>query len=212
MSSRRGRDAGATGSTPSSSPTRRKWLPSWASASLMVKFSLFIVFTVLTMVGTILLLPRLVVLGPLGYVAGFFINLLSSAVIILPSPGFAAVMVMATQLNPFLLGLVVGIGGTLGELVAYWLGAQGHQPLQGNRIYAFLARAMTRAGGGILFLFGLMPFLPVDAAGVLAGAAKYPIAKFLFYLGLGKTLMTIAILYLAARAFEWAEPYLMWIS
>jgi membrane protein YqaA with SNARE-associated domain len=178
----------------------------------MLKFSLFIVFTVLTTVGTILLLPRLVVLGPLGYVAGFFINLLSSAVIILPSPGFAAVMVMATQLNPFLLGLVVGIGGTLGELVAYWLGAQGHQPLQGNRIYGYLARAMTRAGGAILFLFGLMPFLPVDAAGVLAGAAKYPIAKFLFYLGLGKTLMTIAILYLAARAYEWAEPYLMWLT
>lgn len=179
---------------------------------LMVKFGLFIIVTGLIVVTTLLLLPTLVVLGPLGYAAGFLINLLSSAAIVFPGPGFAAVMIMAKDLNPVLLGIAVGIGGTLGELTGYWLGAQGSEPLEGNRIHSFLLRSMARVGGAILFLFGLLPFLPVDAAGVLAGAAKYPVSKFLFYLGIGKTLMSIMILYLAAKAFEWAEPYLMWLG
>jgi len=106
----------------------------------------------------------------------------------------------------------VGVGGTLGELTGYWLGAQGHESLQGNRVYAYLSRYMARVGGGILFFFGLLPFLPVDVAGVLAGASKYPILKFLVYLGIGKTIMSVVILYLAARAFQWAEPYLMWLG
>lgn len=205
MNSSAGRSTG-----PSRSRRARRFLR--GHLPLMVRFGLFIVFTGLIVIATVLLMPKLVVLGPLGYAAGFVINLLSSAVIILPGPGFAAVMIMAKELNPILLGIAVGIGGTLGELTGYWLGAQGREPLEGNRLYGILLRSMTRLGGGILFLFGLLPFLPVDAAGVLAGASKYPVTKFLIYLGIGKTLMSIMILYLAAKAFEWAEPYLMWLG
>jgi membrane protein YqaA with SNARE-associated domain len=179
---------------------------------LMARLGLFIVLTVLLVVVTIILLPRLVTLGPWGYVAGFIINLLSSAAIVVPGPGFAAIMIMAAKLNPFILGIAVGIGGTVGELTGYWLGAQSREPLQGNRLYGFLLIAMAKMGGTILVLFGLLPFLPVDAAGVLAGASRYPISKFLIYVGIGKVLMSVTILYLAARAYEWAEPYLMWLG
>jgi membrane protein DedA with SNARE-associated domain len=107
---------------------------------LMARLGLFIVLTVLLVVVTIILLPRLVTLGPWGYVAGFIINLLSSAAIVVPGPGFAAmaIMIMAAKLNPFILGIAVGIGGTVGELTGYWLGPQGREPLQGNRLYGFL--------------------------------------------------------------------------
>jgi membrane protein YqaA with SNARE-associated domain len=179
---------------------------------LMVRLGLFIVLTVLLVVATVILLPKLVTLGPWGYVAGFIINLLSSAAIVVPGPGFAAIMIMAAELNPFILGIAVGIGGTIGELTGYWLGAQSREPLQGNRIYKFLLIAMARVGGAILIIFGLLPFLPVDAAGVLAGASRYPVSKFLIYVGIGKILMSVAILYLAAKAFAWAEPYLMWLG
>ncbi len=161
---------------------------------------------------TLILLPSLVVLGPWGYMAGFIINLLSSAAIIVPGPGMAAVVIMVAELNPFLLGIAAGVGGTLGELTGYWLGAQGRDQLEGNRFHRLLLGAMRRAGGGLLFAFGLLPFLPIDVAGLLAGASNYPISKFLLYVGIGKTLMSIAILYLAAKAFEWAQPYLMWLG
>jgi membrane protein YqaA with SNARE-associated domain len=179
---------------------------------LMVRLGLFIVLTVLLVVATIILLPKLVILGPWGYVAGFIMNLLSSAAIVVPGPGFAAIMIMAAKLNPFILGIVVGIGGTIGELTGYWLGAQSREPLEGKRLYGFLLNAMAKMGGVMLLLFGLLPFLPVDAGGVLAGASRYPVSKFLIYVGIGKVLKSVAILYLAAKAFEWAEPYLRWLS
>jgi uncharacterized membrane protein YdjX (TVP38/TMEM64 family) len=62
---------------------------------------------------------------------------------------------------------------------------------------------MNRIGGGLLFLFGLLPFLPIDLAGILAGASNYPVSKFLVYVGIGKIIMSVTILYLTAKAFEW---------
>lgn len=179
---------------------------------LLPRLGLFALFTILLIFLTIILLPQLVVLGPWGYVAGFIINCLSSALVVLPGPGFAALIIMAKELDPFLLGIAAGIGGTFGELTGYWLGAQGRETLEGNRVYTLLLRTMSHFGGGILVCFGLLPFLPVDAAGVLAGASGYPVSKFLFYVGIGKTLMSVSILYLAARAFEWAEPYMTWLG
>jgi len=178
----------------------------------ITKLGLFAVFTVVLVVLTVIFLPKLVVLGPWGYVAGFIINCVNSALIVFPGPGFAAIIVMAKDLNPFLLGLVAGIGGALGELSGYWLGAQGRESMGENRFYALMLRGMTRFGGVILFSFSLIPFLPVDAGGILAGAARYPITKFLVYVGIGKILKSVAILYLAAKAFEWAAPYSTWLS
>ena len=77
--------------------------------TLAVRLGLFIVFTVLLVVATYLLLPVVVVIGPWGYVAGFVINLLTNATVVLPAPGFAAVIIMAKELNPFLLGLTAGV-------------------------------------------------------------------------------------------------------
>jgi membrane protein YqaA with SNARE-associated domain len=197
---------------PGVSSARLKRLLLGEQLPLLPRLGLFVLFTILLIFVTIILLPRLVVLGPWGYVAGFIINCLSSALVVLPGPGFAALIIMVKELDPILLGIAAGIGGTFGELTGYWLGAQGTKALEGNRIYALLLRAMSHLGGGILLCFGLIPVLPVDAAGALAGASGYPVPKFLIYLGIGKTLKSVAILYLAARAFEWAEPYLMWLG
>ena len=180
--------------------------------TLIQKIVLFILFTGILVFLTALALPKLVLLGPVGYLGGFVINGLSAATVIIPGPGVAAVIIMVKDLDPFLLGIASGIGGTIGELSGYWLGSQGREPLNEHRFYGYLQRSMSRFGGGIIFLFALIPLLPVDAAGIVAGATRYPIPKFLFYLGMGKVIMMVAILYLAARAFEWAEPYLSWLG
>lgn len=199
-------------STQARTPSRLERLIFGSDLPLMPKMALFGMFTVVLMVATFLILPRLVVLGPWGYAAGFIINGLSSASVLIPGPGFPAVMMMAKELDPVLLGIAAGMGGTIGELTGYWLGAQGRETMQGNRFYDFILRAMQKLGGVIIFIFALLPMLPVDAAGVLAGASRYPLHKFLFYLALGKVGMSVALLYLTARAFEWAEPYLKWIG
>jgi uncharacterized membrane protein YdjX (TVP38/TMEM64 family) len=173
---------------------------------------LFAVFTALIVALTLVLLPYLVVIGPWGYAAAFVINLLTSATVVIPAPGFAAVILMARDLDPFILGVSAGIGGTIGELSAYWAGHQGGRVVSRSGIYRIIRRLMRRHGALVLFVTGLMPFLPVDAAGLIAGATRYPIPKFLVYLGIGKVIMTTVILYIAAQAFEWAEPYLRWLG
>ena len=67
---------------------------------------------------------------------------------------------------------------------------------------------MARFGGGIIFGSAFLPFVPVDVAGLVAGATSYPIRRFLFYLSLGKIPMTIGAAYAAAQAFDWAAPWL----
>ena len=70
---------------------------------------------------------------------------------------------------------------------------------------------MSRFGGGIIFGAGLLPFIPVDAAGLAAGASAYPVRRFLLYLSLGKIPMTVAALYLAKAAFDWTAPFIDWL-
>lgn len=176
------------------------------------QIALFVVLMGPLTVLTIRVLPLLVNLGPWGYLAGFAINFLSNATVMVPLPGNTVLILMVKELDPLYLGIVAGIGGTLGQLTGYWLGAQGRESLKGTRMYAFALRGMERYGGLILVLFGLMPIPPDDVVAIIGGATRYPIPKFLLYLGIGKTAMTVGLLYLASEAFQWAEPFLRWLS
>ncbi|PZC49063.1 MAG: putative membrane protein YdjX, TVP38/TMEM64 family, SNARE-associated domain [Chloroflexi bacterium] len=173
---------------------------------------IFLVLTVALVLITIAVLPFLVSFGPWGYLAGFVITLMGSATVVIPAPGFASVVLMATELNPIIMGVASGVGGTIGELSAYWLGAQGQGMLEGHRLYDVTKRHMERHGGWTLFAVGLIPFIPVDIGGIIAGTTRYPVWRFLLYLGLGKVIMTTGVLYASAKAFEWAEPYLRWLT
>jgi membrane protein YqaA with SNARE-associated domain len=173
---------------------------------------LFVVLMSLLTVLTIMVLPLLVTLGPWGYLAGFVINFLSNATVMIPLPGNTALVLMVKELDPFYLGVVAGIGGTIGQLTGYWLGVQGRESLEGARMYEFAQRGMERYGGLALVLFGLMPIPPDEVVAIIGGATRYPIPKFLLYLGIGKVAMTVGLLYLASEAFQWAEPFLRWLS
>ena len=172
------------------------------------KALLFLVSTVLLLAITATLLPYLDDIGPWGYLAAFVVTGLSSATVVMPSPGFAAVLLMAKDLNWLLLGISAGIGGSLGEMTAYYIGTQGTETLEGHKSYEWFQRGMKRMGGPIILVSALVPLLPVDAAGLIAGAVRYPVVKFLIYLAIGKVVMTATLMYLSAKAFQWAAPYL----
>ena len=172
------------------------------------KAVIFVVSTVLLLGTTAALLPYIDDIGVWGYLGAFAVTGLSSATVVMPSPGFAAVIVMAKDLNWLLLGISAGIGGALGELTAYYVGTQGTETLEGHKSYEWFQRGMKRLGGGIILVSALIPLIPVDAAGLIAGAVRYPVARFLLYLTIGKVVMTTALMFLSAKAFEWAAPYL----
>jgi hypothetical protein len=80
------------------------------------KAAFFLISTALLLVITATLLPYIDDIGVWGYVAAFVVTTLSSATVVMPSPGFAAVLLMAKDLNWLLLGISAGIGGALGEM------------------------------------------------------------------------------------------------
>ncbi len=147
-------------------------------------------------------------LGRWGYLAAFAINALSASSVFLPAPGLAAIIVLTRDYHPFWLGVAAGIGGALGELVAYWLGLHGGRAIEGKRLHEFLVRHMSRHGSLVLLGFSMIPFMPVDVAGILAGATRYPVHKFLIYVAIGKTVQMIGVMYAAAWSIDWAEPWL----
>ena len=172
------------------------------------KAAIFLVSTVLLIAITGALLPFIDDIGVWGYLGAFVVTALSSATVVMPSPGFAAVLVMTKDLNWLLLGIAAGLGGALGEMTAYYVGTQGAETLKGHKSHEWFQRGMNRFGGLIIFVSALIPLIPVDAAGLIAGAVRYPVVRFLVYLAIGKVIMTATLMFLASKAFEWAAPYL----
>lgn len=142
-------------------------------------------------------LPRLAATGVAGYALGFLINAVTSASIIMPVPGMGILIVMSSELNPWMLAVVAAAGGALGELFGYWLGSQGRGPLAGSRMFAKIRGSMERHGGAVVFAFAAIPILPMDAAAMVAGATRYPVGRFLGYMAAGKALLLMAVFYFA---------------
>ena len=158
-----------------------------------------------------LVLPRLEAAGHWAYGIGFLVQATTSASIFIPMPGMAALVVMSQELNIVALAVVGAAGGAVGELLGYWIGSQGRGPLAKTGLYKKLEAAVRRRGGTVIFLFAAVPLLPMDAAGIIAGATRYPIGRFLIAMFAGKLLLLIA-LFLAARQFHAAFSFLnAWI-
>ncbi len=183
-----------------------------ARLTLPQRIGLFLLFSI-AVAGLMFLLRSLLGnVGLWGYPIGFIVSLITSATVVIPSVGFAIVILMAQDVNPILLGVAAGVGSTIGELSGYWLGTYCRVALAGTRLDRLLNKYMARFGGGIIFAFALIPVIPVDAAGLMAGSTRYPLAKFLIYMGLGKVPINAALLYFSVKAFDWADPYLKWLT
>jgi membrane protein YqaA with SNARE-associated domain len=159
-----------------------------------------------------LLNARLAVLMDWGYLGAFLLNGISNMTIILPTPAGASVAVMALELDPLLLGIAAGVGGTLGGATAYMLGAFHRKAvLCGGSDW--LEKTMGRCGGAIVLLFSAVPFLPGDLAGVVAGAARYPTRRYLLFAGAGNVVKMAVVAYLGNNLLGWLERSLAdWVS
>lgn len=132
-------------------------------------------------------------LGDFGYAGAFLIMVVSNATIVLPALGHAFVVATAQTLNPLWLGLVAGLGATLGELTGYVLGRTGHTAAGHYRVVRRLqGYSNRRFFGPVLFVFAASP-LPMDVAGIVAGTSRYSVWRFVVWVGAGKILNTVLI-------------------
>jgi uncharacterized membrane protein YdjX (TVP38/TMEM64 family) len=143
-----------------------------------------------------------------GYPGAFLIGLVSNATVILPTPGLILLIAIASVSNPVLVGLFGAIGGCIGEMTGYMLGRGGRGFAQKNRMVLRAEAWMKRRGFITVFLFSLLPFLPIDIAGVVAGTLRFTVWKFLLACFLGKTILYIVITQTSSWGWEALLPYI----
>ena len=66
---------------------------------------------------------------------------------------------------------------------------------------------MKKRGSLIIFLFAALPILPIDVAGIVAGALRFPLWKFMLVGWLGKNIKYVTLMLIAAWGVHWIMPW-----
>ncbi len=153
-------------------------------------------------------LERVVELKNYGYFGAFLISLIGNAGVILAAPVLPILSAMGVVLypvtglvGPVIVGLVGGVGAGIGELVGYVLGYSGRGVVGSNKIYLRLVRWMERWGAIAIFVLSIVPFF-FDVVGITAGILRFPLRKFALACWLGRTILYVVFVMLAALGWE----------
>jgi len=148
-------------------------------------------------------------LSALGYFGVFLASTIGSATVIFPVPIFIIIFAAGAVFNPFIVGIVAGIGSAIGELVAYGVGFGGGKLLK-KRIRIKQRKRLSKgkkwlqSSGGffLVFIFAATP-LPTDVIGIICGSIKYDIKKFFLACMLGKILSCLILAYAGFYGINW---------
>ena len=166
-----------------------------ASSSFIIRPSLGMALQLGLMVASSIGLALLLIkfasqlesLGNWGYAGVAAFEFGNSAMLAIPTPSYAYTFAMGAILNPFVVGAIGGMFAMFGELIGYYLGHRGSVILpESPRVERFKSWT-SRWGSVMLFWFAILP-VPFDIAGVWAGAAHYPLIRFIPVVALGKTI------------------------
>ncbi len=128
-------------------------------------------------------------LASTAYLVIFVVTLAANASVLTPVFIFMSLMIAAAKfLDPVLVALVASVAGALGETSGYYAGYLGKRiiHLENTPGYEKLVVWMRKYGALGIFLLSLQPVLPFDVAGLLAGASKLPLWKFVLPCWAGK--------------------------
>ena len=140
-----------------------------------------------------------------GYLGLFLINIIGNATLFFPIPSFAFVFAAGSVLNPWLVGIVSGIGAAIGEMVGYVLGRGGNLILkEKNKKWFDKAVKWSKKRGlfPVIILFAATP-IPYDIIGILAGIIKYDIKKFFLATLIGKIIINTVIAWAGFYSLTW---------
>jgi len=126
-------------------------------------------------------------LGALGYPGIFFVSMFSNATLILPVPGVLFTSAMGAVFNPWLVALVAGTGATIGELSGYLAGFSGQAVVENRKWYDRFSGWMKKYGDPTILVMAFVPNPLFDIAGMVAGALRMPLWRYLLWSWIGKT-------------------------
>lgn len=134
----------------------------------------------------------------LGYIGSFLSGFLgSSSLFICLFPSYAVVPILATQLNPVIIGILAGVGAGIGQYLHYYIGLGGRVILPKKikkRVEKWRER-LGKYGIMIIFAFAATPLTPDDVIWIPLGMMKYPKLKALLAAIAGKVLLNLIYAY-----------------
>ncbi len=131
----------------------------------------------------------LVGLGPLGVVGLFFLSIIGNASLFLPVPVDIILLLFAPVdflglgvITPFILGVVVALGASIGEFSGYLVGLAGIKSFESMKKkevakLKLLRDKLEKVGIPLIAFFAFTP-LPFDLIGIAAGLSQYSKKKF----------------------------------
>ena len=144
--------------------------------------------------------------SPWALPALFAASVISSATLFMPVPGLALTALVGSLLNPVVVGVVAGVGQTAGEMTGYMAGYSGQGLVDRTRAYERVEGWMSRnqlIALLVVFALALIPNPFFDAAGMAAGALRFPVWKYLIAAGLGKVIKNILFAFAGSLGLGW---------
>ncbi|HII53842.1 hypothetical protein AUJ13_03190 [Candidatus Micrarchaeota archaeon CG1_02_49_24] len=139
-----------------------------------------------------------------GYFGVFLASILGNATIIFPLPAIALVYALGSVFDPFWLGVSAGVGASIGELTAYFVGygvfAMAGNKYRESRAYKAASGMLKKYGMGAIFLFAATP-LPMDVIGMVAGFQRYNLLAFFLAMLPGKLIKMWMVAYAGKYSF-----------
>jgi membrane protein YqaA with SNARE-associated domain len=157
---------------------------------------LALIFVIAMSVFLVIHRAKVVQLQGYGYLGVFLISIISSASIIIPVPSWILVAALGAILNPVLVGIVSGVGGTIGEMTGYVLGYGGRLAIDNVALYNRMVKWMKRWGSVTIFVLALIPNPLFDVAGAAAGLLRFPVWKFIIFGAAGRIPKNIFFAYI----------------
>ncbi len=149
------------------------------------------------------LMEFLISIGPLGL---FIAAIIGNATLFLPLPVDLIIVPVSTidffglgVLTPLLLGIIVGVGASIGEFSGYFIGLAGIKSFESMskkevENLNILKEKLQEVGIPLIAFFSFTP-LPFDLIGIAAGLAKYSKTKFFIGTLIGKIPRYIILAY-----------------
>ncbi len=149
----------------------------------------------------------------MGYAGTAIISFLGSASVIIEIPFVIVPFVLGGLrssptgpflFNPWLIGLLSGVGATLGDMVSYVLGHTGARLLKEGEAKKFreFIDAHPTATPLVIWFLAVTP-LPLDPAVVSLGAAKYPWWKVLIPSLVGEIIFLMGVAWAGRFSLDW---------
>ena len=148
----------------------------------------------------------------LGYPGVLFLSFLGSVSMVLPVPGLIALCGVSPILNPFVLGVLNGMGEAAGEVSSYAVGYGSGPVLEKRSFYPTARRWMERRGTVALFAISAIPNPFFDIVGIAAGGVRFPFARFMMLVLAGKLVKGLLVAYTCHYGVEVSINLLPWVS